>query len=144
MQASEQSHGKEPTFRQIPIPYLIPHAHLATWKERGLLSKAGTHIKHSQETLESFCLPRVSVIQYSVHQRGNNPTTKGCRMVDSKAKRAALAHTEYLISRWNSCLLQRDSNIPQKKWPLLLRSEVARIPEDGGQYPMSSCFHKPE
>ncbi|XP_063309184.1 uncharacterized protein LOC134609439, partial [Pelobates fuscus] len=73
--------------------FLTTHAHGALYKERGLLNSEGKEIKYAAEILqllEAVWEPKeVGIIHCRAHLRGDGDVTKGNRMADSAAKRAA-------------------------------------------------------
>ena len=73
--------------------FKVVHAHGAVWKERGLLSVQGIHIKHAKELLkllEAVQLPeKVAIMRCKAHQRGSSTHELGNTMADHEAKRVA-------------------------------------------------------
>ena len=63
------------------------------WKERGLLSTQGKHIKHAEEILrllEAVQLPeKVAIMHCKAHQKGDTAQEMGNAMADREAKRVA-------------------------------------------------------
>ncbi|XP_009957622.1 PREDICTED: uncharacterized protein LOC104352875 [Leptosomus discolor] len=68
-------------------------AHAATWKERGLLTSQGKHIKHAEEILrllKAVPLPtKVAIMHCQGHMKGNTDPERGNRLADIEAKQAA-------------------------------------------------------
>ncbi|XP_051497575.1 uncharacterized protein LOC127395146 [Apus apus] len=71
----------------------VVHAHGAIWKERGLLTTLGKHIKHADmilRLLEAVQLPSaVAIMHCKGHQKGNTAQGVGNKLADYEAKRAA-------------------------------------------------------
>ncbi|PKU34844.1 retrovirus-related pol polyprotein from transposon hypothetical protein [Limosa lapponica baueri] len=71
----------------------VIHAHGAIWKERGLLSAQGKHIKHVAEILkllEAVKIPEeVAIVLCKRHQRGNTDQEIGNKLADLEARKAA-------------------------------------------------------
>ena len=71
----------------------VVHAHGAIWKERGLLTAQGKHIKHAKEILkllEAVNLPeKVAVMHCKGHQKDNTDQETGNKLTDSEAGKAA-------------------------------------------------------
>ena len=74
--------------------FLVLHAHVAIWKERGHLTTRGSPIKYGDQILrllEAVHLPaEVSVSHHKGHQKGSTEVARGNRAADQAAKRAAL------------------------------------------------------
>ncbi|XP_059687384.1 LOW QUALITY PROTEIN: uncharacterized protein LOC132319767 [Gavia stellata] len=71
----------------------VVHAHGAIWKERGLLTAQGKHIKHADmilRLLDAVQLPSaVAIMHCKGHQKGNTAQEVGNKLADYEAKRAA-------------------------------------------------------
>ncbi|XP_074021573.1 uncharacterized protein isoform X2 [Numenius arquata] len=71
----------------------VVHAHGAVWRERGLLSTQGKHIKHAEEILkllDAILLPtKVAIVHCKAHQKRNTAMELGNALADREAKRAA-------------------------------------------------------
>jgi len=71
----------------------VVHAHGAVWKERGLLSTQGKHIKHAEEILkllEAVQLPeKVAIMHCKAHQKGDTAQEMGNTTADREATRVA-------------------------------------------------------
>ena len=71
----------------------VVHTHGAIWKERGLLSTQGKHIKHAEEILkllEAVQLPKkVAIIHCKAHQKRNMAQELGNAMADCEAKKSS-------------------------------------------------------
>ncbi|MER8273579.1 RNase H family protein, partial [Acinetobacter baumannii] len=68
----------------------VVHVHGALWKERGLLSSRGTHIKHQDAVLQLIKAvqkpEQVAVIHCKAHQSGNSKICEGNRKADWAAR----------------------------------------------------------
>jgi ribonuclease HI len=85
--------------------FLVLHAHLALWKERGLLTTEGSPIKHSREILnilKAVLLPKqIAVIHRPRHQRSEERIPRW-RLEGGSRKRAS--YSEILERRWRHTL----------------------------------------
>jgi ribonuclease HI len=76
------------------------HAHEAIWKERGLLSRRGSPIKHGKEILKLLeaihLLKELAVIHCQGHQRHLILVIQGNNRADQKAKQAAVQPLDVL------------------------------------------------
>ena len=80
--------------------FLVLHAHVAIWKERGHLTTRGSTIKCGDQILlllEAVHLPtEVSVSHYKRHQKGSTEVARGNQAADQGAKRAALQNNDLI------------------------------------------------
>ena len=80
--------------------FLVLHAHVAVWKERGHLTTRGSPIKYGDQILillEAVHLPtEVSVSHCKGHQKGSTEVARGNQAADQVAKRAALQNNDLI------------------------------------------------
>jgi len=73
--------------------FLILHAHVAIWKEKGMLSAQSSPIKHKElilRLLEVVKLPaKLAVIHCKGYQKGQEKEAQGNRKADKEAKQAS-------------------------------------------------------
>lgn len=91
----------------------VVHVHGALWKERGLLSSQGTHIKHQDAILQLIKAVQkpelVAIIHCKAHQSGSSKICEGNRKADWAARQVArkvqkvmaLISTKLNISQFN-------------------------------------------
>ena len=92
--ALELGKGKIAIYTDSKYTFLVLHAHVAIWKERGHLTTRGSTIKCGDQILlllEAVHLPtEVSVSHCKGHQKGNTEVAQGNQAADQAARRAAL------------------------------------------------------
>ena len=80
--------------------FLVLHARVAIWKERGYLTTRGSPIKYDDQILQllgAVHLPtEVSVSRCKGHQKGNREVARGNQAGDQAARRAALQNHDLL------------------------------------------------
>lgn len=71
----------------------VVHVHGALWKERGLLSSQGTHIKHQDAILQLTIAvqkpEKVVIIHCKAHQSGSSQICEGNRKAHWTARQVA-------------------------------------------------------
>ena len=80
--------------------FLVLHAHVAIWKERGYLTTRGSPVKYGDQILrllEAVHLPaEVSVSHCKGHQKGSMEVAQGNQATNQTAKRAALQKSDLI------------------------------------------------
>ena len=80
--------------------FLVLHAHVAIWKERGHLTTQGSPIKYGDQILRLLeavhLATEVSVSYYKGHQKGSTEAAQGNQAADQAAKRAGLQNNDLI------------------------------------------------
>ena len=101
IRALELGKGKRIAIYTDPkYAFLVLHAHVAIWKERGYLTTQRSPIKYGDQILrllEAVHLPtEVSVSHCKGHQKGSTEVAQGNQEADQAAKRAALQNHDLI------------------------------------------------
>jgi ribonuclease HI len=116
------------SIQTLNYAFLVLHAHVALWKERGLITTTGSPVKHSQailDLLEAALLPKqVTVIHCPGHQPSGNEITKGNNRANMAAKEAVQKPYVQAPLLWEQSLLSYDC-------PLFLPTELQQASEQG-------------
>ena len=99
--ALELGKGKRVSiYTDAKYAFLVLHAHVAVWKERGHLTTRGSPVKYGNQILrllEAVHLPtEVSVSHCKGHQKRSTEVVRGNQAADQAAKRAALQNHDLI------------------------------------------------
>ena len=140
-QALELEKGKRiAIYTDSKYAFLVLHAHVAVWKERGHLTTRGSPIKYGDpilRLLEAVHLPtEVSVSHCKGHQKGSTEVARGNQAADQVAKRAALQNNDLI----GVATLVPQTNLPET--PSYTEGETLKAKSEGFQEDHMGWFQK--
>ena len=140
-QALELGKGKRVAiYTDSKYAFLVLHAHVAIWKDRGHLTTQLSPVKYGDQILrllEAVHLPtEVSVSHCKGHQKGSMEVAQGNQAADQEGKRTALQNNDLI----GVATLVPETNLPET--PSYTEGETLKAKSEGLQEDHMGWFQK--
>lgn len=135
--ALELAEGKKLTlYTDSKYGFLILHAHVAIWRERGYLTTKDSPVKYKDQVLrllEAVQVPqRVAMVHCKGHQQGDTEIAKGNRLADQAAKQVALRNPSVSGYSYEGSL-----------FPLLISQQLSILRKRGLEVSSKDILYRP-